>query len=130
MQRARADGAVCVRLDLIIPAAAVGMPQLFWVRQVTSSDALRDHALAAVSCMGPCSLPIRTAHLPAQGLGADVVLHFGMHGTMEWLPGAPLGNTGLSWSDMLLGWVGRGGCGGLQIVQGFLSPTEDGIACI
>lgn len=34
---------------------------------------------------------------------ADVVLHFGMHGTVEWLPGAPLGNTGLSWSDVLLG---------------------------
>ncbi|GBF96914.1 protoporphyrin IX magnesium chelatase [Raphidocelis subcapitata] len=34
---------------------------------------------------------------------ADVVLHFGMHGTVEWLPGSPLGNTGLSWSDALLG---------------------------
>lgn len=34
---------------------------------------------------------------------ADVVLHFGMHGTVEWLPGSPLGNTGLSWSDVLLG---------------------------
>eukprot|EP00955_Chlamydomonas_euryale_P067290 359807-Chlamydomonas_euryale.AAC.1 len=34
---------------------------------------------------------------------ADVVLHMGMHGTVEWLPGAPLGNTGLSWSDVLLG---------------------------
>ena len=34
---------------------------------------------------------------------ADVVLHFGMHGTVEWLPGAPLGNTGFSWSDVLLG---------------------------
>ena len=33
----------------------------------------------------------------------DVVLHLGMHGTVEWLPGAPLGNTGLSWSDVLLG---------------------------
>jgi hypothetical protein len=32
-----------------------------------------------------------------------VVLHFGMHGTVEWLPGSPLGNTGLSWSDVLLG---------------------------
>jgi len=37
------------------------------------------------------------------GFGADVVLHFGMHGTVEWLPGAPLGNTGFSWSDVLLG---------------------------
>lgn len=34
---------------------------------------------------------------------ADVVLHLGTHGTVEWLPGAPLGNTGLSWSDVLLG---------------------------
>ncbi|MGK7943727.1 MAG: magnesium chelatase subunit H [Microcystaceae cyanobacterium] len=34
---------------------------------------------------------------------ADAVVHFGMHGTVEWLPGAPLGNTGYSWSDILLG---------------------------
>lgn len=31
------------------------------------------------------------------------MVHFGMHGTVEWLPGSPLGNTGLSWSDVLLG---------------------------
>jgi magnesium chelatase subunit H len=37
------------------------------------------------------------------GLGADAVVHMGMHGTVEWLPGSPLGNTGLSWSDQLLG---------------------------
>jgi magnesium chelatase subunit H len=35
--------------------------------------------------------------------GADAVIHFGMHGTVEWLPGSPLGNTGYSWSDILLG---------------------------
>lgn len=34
---------------------------------------------------------------------ADAVIHFGMHGTVEWLPGSPLGNTGYSWSDILLG---------------------------
>jgi magnesium chelatase subunit H len=34
---------------------------------------------------------------------ADAVVHFGMHGTVEWLPGAPLGNTSYSWSDILLG---------------------------
>eukprot|EP00873_Tetraselmis_striata_P036146 jgi/Tetstr1/456410/TSEL_043144.t1 len=34
---------------------------------------------------------------------ASAVVHFGMHGTVEWLPGAPLGNTGISWSDALLG---------------------------
>ncbi|MBC6418068.1 MAG: magnesium chelatase subunit H [Prochloron sp. SP5CPC1] len=34
---------------------------------------------------------------------ADAVVHFGMHGTVEWLPGSPLGNTGYSWSDIFLG---------------------------
>lgn len=29
-----------------------------------------------------------------QEYGADAVIHFGMHGTVEWLPGSPLGNTG------------------------------------
>ncbi|WP_445633222.1 magnesium chelatase subunit H [Nostoc sp. DSM 114161] len=33
---------------------------------------------------------------------ADAIVHFGMHGTVEWLPGSPLGNTGYSWSDILL----------------------------
>mmetsp|Transcript_1572 Transcript_1572/g.5385 ORF Transcript_1572/g.5385 Transcript_1572/m.5385 type:complete len:1547 (-) Transcript_1572:1607-6247(-) len=36
---------------------------------------------------------------------ADVLVHFGMHGTVEWLPGSPLGNTGFSWSEALLGSV-------------------------
>ncbi|AFY40187.1 cobaltochelatase CobN subunit [[Leptolyngbya] sp. PCC 7376] len=34
---------------------------------------------------------------------ADAMIHFGMHGTVEWLPGSPLGNTSYSWSDILLG---------------------------
>lgn len=34
---------------------------------------------------------------------ADAVIHFGMHGTVEWLPGSPLGNTGYCWPDILLG---------------------------
>ena len=34
---------------------------------------------------------------------ANALVHFGMHGTVEWLPGSPLGNTGYSWSDILLG---------------------------
>lgn len=34
---------------------------------------------------------------------ANAIVHFGMHGTVEWLPGSPLGNTGYSWSDILLG---------------------------
>lgn len=34
---------------------------------------------------------------------ADAIIHLGMHGTVEWLPGSPLGNTGYSWSDILLG---------------------------
>ena len=37
------------------------------------------------------------------GYRADAVVHFGMHGTVEWLPGSPLGNTGLSWSEALMG---------------------------
>jgi magnesium chelatase subunit H len=36
-------------------------------------------------------------------LHADAVVHFGMHGTVEWLPGSPLGNTAYSWPDILLG---------------------------
>merc|ERR1719482_1357470 len=35
--------------------------------------------------------------------GADAVVHLGMHGTVEWLPGSPLGNSGTSWSDVLMG---------------------------
>jgi magnesium chelatase subunit H len=38
-----------------------------------------------------------------QDFQADAIVHFGMHGTVEWLPGSPLGNTGYSWSDILLG---------------------------
>jgi magnesium chelatase subunit H len=37
------------------------------------------------------------------GFGADAVIHGGMHGTAEWLPGAPLGSTALSWPEVLLG---------------------------
>lgn len=37
------------------------------------------------------------------GIGAQVVIHLGMHGTVEWLPGQPLGNDRQSWSDELLG---------------------------
>ena len=33
----------------------------------------------------------------------NAVIHFGTHGTVEWLPGSPVGNTGLSWPDVLLG---------------------------
>ncbi|MEM9274825.1 MAG: magnesium chelatase subunit H [Cyanobacteria bacterium P01_F01_bin.143] len=33
---------------------------------------------------------------------ADAIVHFGMHGTVEWLPGSPLGNTSDSWPDILL----------------------------
>lgn len=38
-----------------------------------------------------------------QGFQAHAIVHFGMHGTVEWLPGSPMGNTGYSWSDILLG---------------------------
>jgi len=37
------------------------------------------------------------------GFGAQSLIHFGMHGTVEWLPGQPLGNDRPSWSDELLG---------------------------
>ena len=37
------------------------------------------------------------------GIGAQSVIHLGMHGTVEWLPGMPLGNDRKSWSDELLG---------------------------
>lgn len=37
------------------------------------------------------------------GIGAQAIIHFGMHGTVEWLPGQPLGNDRQSWSDELLG---------------------------
>lgn len=36
-------------------------------------------------------------------LRTDALVHFGMHGTVEWLPGTPLGNTPESWPDLLLG---------------------------
>eukprot|EP00180_Rhodochaete_pulchella_P001480 Plantae.Rhodophyta-Rhodochaete_pulchella.ctg2296.p1 GENE.Plantae.Rhodophyta-Rhodochaete_pulchella.ctg2296~~Plantae.Rhodophyta-Rhodochaete_pulchella.ctg2296.p1 ORF type:complete len:1159 (-),score=161.50 Plantae.Rhodophyta-Rhodochaete_pulchella.ctg2296:1889-4996(-) len=38
-----------------------------------------------------------------EDFGASAIVHFGMHGTYEWLPGSPLGNTDSSWSDILLG---------------------------
>ena len=40
---------------------------------------------------------------PASGIGADAVIHVGMHGTVEWLPGSPLGGTATTWPDKLLG---------------------------
>ncbi|CAN0517569.1 unnamed protein product, partial [Scytosiphon promiscuus] len=33
----------------------------------------------------------------------QAVVHLGMHGTVEWLPGSPLGNTHETWPDILLG---------------------------
>jgi magnesium chelatase subunit H len=35
--------------------------------------------------------------------GADALVHVGMHGTAEWMPGLQLGLTGECWSDFLLG---------------------------
>lgn len=37
------------------------------------------------------------------GFDANAVIHFGMHGTYEWLPGKQLGNTANCWPDILLG---------------------------
>jgi magnesium chelatase subunit H len=38
-----------------------------------------------------------------QGFGADAVVHMGMHGTAEWMPGVQLGVTDQCWPDQLLG---------------------------
>jgi magnesium chelatase subunit H len=37
--------------------------------------------------------------------GAHALVHVGMHGTVEWMPGLQLGVTGECWSDILLGEV-------------------------
>lgn len=34
---------------------------------------------------------------------ADAAIHVGTHGTYEWLPGNPLGNTAENWSDIFIG---------------------------
>ena len=49
--------------------------------------------------------PQYAAFLPmaAERFQADALVHFGMHGTVEWLPGSPLGNTGYCWPDILIG---------------------------
>eukprot|EP01038_Epipyxis_sp_PR26KG_P011025 gene11025-14806_t len=38
-----------------------------------------------------------------QDIKPDCILHFGMHGTVEWLPGSVLGSTDDSWPEILLG---------------------------
>lgn len=37
------------------------------------------------------------------GFGADAIVHVGMHGTAEWMPGLQLGISADCWSDVLLG---------------------------
>ncbi|RRR75170.1 MAG: magnesium chelatase subunit H, partial [Candidatus Viridilinea halotolerans] len=39
----------------------------------------------------------------SEEFGADAVIHMGMHGTAEWMPGVQLGMTERCWSDVLLG---------------------------
>jgi magnesium chelatase subunit H len=39
----------------------------------------------------------------SEGFGADAVIHMGMHGTAEWMPGVQLGVTDQCWPDTLLG---------------------------
>jgi magnesium chelatase subunit H len=39
----------------------------------------------------------------SEEFGADAVIHMGMHGTAEWMPGVQLGMTDSCWSDVLLG---------------------------
>lgn len=38
-----------------------------------------------------------------RGLIADATIHVGTHGTYEWLPGNPLGNSRENWSDIFMG---------------------------
>lgn len=38
-----------------------------------------------------------------RGLAADATIHVGTHGTYEWLPGNPLGNSRDNWSDIFMG---------------------------
>ena len=38
-----------------------------------------------------------------QGFGADAVLHFGMHGALEFMPGKQSGMSGQDWPDRLIG---------------------------
>eukprot|EP00178_Gracilaria_changii_P019984 TRINITY_DN57_c1_g2_i1.p1 TRINITY_DN57_c1_g2~~TRINITY_DN57_c1_g2_i1.p1 ORF type:complete len:1335 (-),score=234.98 TRINITY_DN57_c1_g2_i1:2561-6565(-) len=38
-----------------------------------------------------------------EGFCADAMIHIGTHGTYEWLPGNPLGNTKENWSDIFVG---------------------------
>lgn len=37
------------------------------------------------------------------GFKADATIHVGTHGTYEWLPGNPLGNSSENWSDIFMG---------------------------
>ncbi|PMP74329.1 MAG: magnesium chelatase subunit H, partial [Chloroflexus aggregans] len=41
----------------------------------------------------------------SEGFGADAIIHLGMHGTAEWMPGLQLGLTDRCWPDVLLGEV-------------------------
>ncbi|MCU0490379.1 MAG: magnesium chelatase subunit H [Chloroflexaceae bacterium] len=41
----------------------------------------------------------------SEEFGADAIIHMGMHGTAEWMPGLQLGLTGDCWPDLLLGSV-------------------------
>lgn len=38
-------------------------------------------------------------HWLSHQFGANAILHFGMHGTAEWLPGSPLGMQGCTWHN-------------------------------
>lgn len=53
---------------------------------------LCDRALATPAVF--VALPPHSVSPRIQEYNADALVHFGMHGTVEWLPGSPLGNTG------------------------------------
>jgi magnesium chelatase subunit H len=71
---------------------------------------------------------------PAQGgFGADAVIHLGMHGTVEWLPGQPLGNDRKSWSDEMVGnmpnlYIYAGKCFSVSLCAGPLRQSTNNIA--
>jgi hypothetical protein len=81
--------------------------------------------LFAVPC-GPATLCWGTLCC-AQEYNADAVMHFGMHGTVEWLPGSPLGNTG-GWAAAVCAVLRpEGWCNPDSAV--FSSMLHAGIAC-
>ena len=84
-----------------------------WLWQQQGQLSRADHAPY------PEARPAPASGACVDGVAADAVVHVGMHGTVEWLPGSPLGGTATSWPDKLLG-----GTSALELwkLEAFLSP--------